>query len=145
MTVLDVQKVTATTSQKRRRRKDRRNRAPKPDLRKTLIRYRWLFVLMLPGIIYFLAFRFYPMYGAQIAFRNYVPFLGIEGTDVSAEMAERVAKLIGPKLAEKVYMSTFHSLGYDILRQDIDALGYKKPFTILDTADQLRIVQDVYA
>lgn len=80
MTVLDVQKVTATTSQKRRRRKDRRNRAPKPDLRKTLIRYRWLFVLMLPGIIYFLAFRFYPMYGAQIAFRNYVPFLGIEGS-----------------------------------------------------------------
>ncbi|MGC0249923.1 ABC transporter permease [Pseudactinotalea sp. Z1748] len=58
---------------------------PAPDRRRrglgtTMVRYRWLFLLMLPGIIYFLVFRFWPMYGAQIAFRNYVPFLGIEGS-----------------------------------------------------------------
>ncbi|SEE89014.1 ABC transporter permease [Ruania alba] len=47
----------------------------------TLLRYRWLIFLMLPGIAYFLIFRFWPMYGAQIAFRNYVPFLGIEGSE----------------------------------------------------------------
>jgi putative aldouronate transport system permease protein len=44
-------------------------------------RYRWLFFLMLPGIVYFALFRFWPMYGAQIAFRNYIPFLGIEGSE----------------------------------------------------------------
>jgi putative aldouronate transport system permease protein len=45
------------------------------------LRYRWLFLLMLPGIVYFALFRFWPMYGAQIAFRNYIPFLGIEGSE----------------------------------------------------------------
>ena len=39
-----------------------------------------LWVLMLPGIAYFLIFRFWPMWGAQIAFRDYVPFLGIDGS-----------------------------------------------------------------
>src|SRR5699024_8254817 len=42
----------------------------------------------------------------------------------------------------EVYLSTFHSLGADILRQDIDQLGFKKPFTILDQGDQLSIVKD---
>ncbi|TDE89167.1 sugar ABC transporter permease [Occultella glacieicola] len=50
------------------------------NVRETLVRYRWLLFLMLPGIIYFLLFRFWPMYGAQIAFRDYIPFLGIEGS-----------------------------------------------------------------
>lgn len=39
-----------------------------------------LWILMLPGILYFAVFRFWPMWGAQIAFRDYVPFLGIEGS-----------------------------------------------------------------
>src|SRR5690606_18580831 len=47
----------------------------------TLVRYRWLFLLLAPGVVYFALFRFWPMYGAQIAFRNYIPFLGIEGSD----------------------------------------------------------------
>lgn len=51
------------------------------NLRTALVRYRWLFLLMAPGIAYFLVFRFWPMYGAQIAFKNYIPFLGIEGSE----------------------------------------------------------------
>lgn len=52
----------------------------KRSLRGSLVRYRWLFILMLPGVLYFAIFRFWPMYGAQIAFRDYVPFLGVEGS-----------------------------------------------------------------
>lgn len=70
--------------------------------------------------------------------------LAVSFTNKAAtEMVERVAHLIGPDAAKKVYMSTFHSLGFDILRQDIDVLGFQKPFTILDTGDQLRIVRDL--
>jgi DNA helicase-2/ATP-dependent DNA helicase PcrA len=58
------------------------------------------------------------------------------------EMRERVAELTGPEMAEDVHLSTFHSLGANILRRDIDVLGYKKPFTILDQADQLTVVED---
>ncbi|GAA4784528.1 ABC transporter permease [Microbacterium gilvum] len=39
-----------------------------------------LLVLLIPGLAYFLIFRIWPMWGAQIAFRDYVPFLGIEGS-----------------------------------------------------------------
>lgn len=39
-----------------------------------------LLVLLIPGLLYFAIFRFWPMWGAQIAFRDYVPFLGIEGS-----------------------------------------------------------------
>ncbi|WP_372451655.1 ABC transporter permease [Glycomyces salinus] len=46
-----------------------------------VVRYRWLIFMMLPGIVYFVLFRFWPMYGAHIAFKNYIPFLGIEGSE----------------------------------------------------------------
>lgn len=39
--------------------------------------YKWLYLLLLPGIVYFALFRYGPMYGAIIAFKDYVPFLGI--------------------------------------------------------------------
>ena len=34
----------------------------------------WLFVI--PGIVFYLTFKYYPIYGSQIAFRNYSPWLG---------------------------------------------------------------------
>ncbi|CAM3338484.1 sugar ABC transporter permease [Occultella aeris] len=51
------------------------------NVRETIVRYRWLLFLMLPGITYFALFRFWPMYGAQIAWRDYIPFLGIQGSE----------------------------------------------------------------
>ena len=39
--------------------------------------FKWLYLLLLPGVIYFATFRYGPMYGAIIAFKDYVPFLGI--------------------------------------------------------------------
>ena len=39
--------------------------------------FKWLYLLLLPGIVYFLLFRYWPMYGAIIAFKEYIPFLGI--------------------------------------------------------------------
>ncbi len=39
--------------------------------------FKWLYLLLLPGVIYFALFRYGPMYGAIIAFKDYVPFLGI--------------------------------------------------------------------
>ncbi|WP_026923880.1 ABC transporter permease [Glycomyces arizonensis] len=58
-----------------------RTAARRKHLWSRMVRYRWLFFLMLPGILYFVLFRFWPMYGARIAFKNYIPFLGIEGSE----------------------------------------------------------------
>lgn len=52
-------------------------RAP---LLRRLVRYRWLYLLLAPGIAYFAIFKYGPMYGVTIAFQDYVPFLGISGS-----------------------------------------------------------------
>ncbi len=39
-------------------------------------KYWQLYLLLLPTIVYFIIFRYYPMYGVQIAFRDYVTTLG---------------------------------------------------------------------
>ncbi|GMA27872.1 protein LplB [Arenivirga flava] len=43
-------------------------------------RWRWLYLLLLPGVVYFALFRYGPMYGAVIAFKDYLPFLGVTGS-----------------------------------------------------------------
>lgn len=45
-----------------------------------MVQYRWLYILLLPGLLYFAVFRYWPMWGARIAFKDFVPFLGIDGS-----------------------------------------------------------------
>ncbi len=45
-----------------------------------LMRNKWLYAMLLPGLIYFLIFKYLPMWGMFIAFQNYQPFLGILGS-----------------------------------------------------------------
>ena len=45
---------------------------------KTRLRNDWqIYVLLLPGVIYFIVFHYIPLYGIQIAFRDYKAALGI--------------------------------------------------------------------
>ena len=37
---------------------------------------KWLYVMLIPGLIYFLVFKYLPMWGIVIAFEDYSPFLG---------------------------------------------------------------------
>ncbi|MGI6634885.1 MAG: ABC transporter permease [Christensenellales bacterium] len=47
----------------------------------TIMRNRWqMYVLVLPAIIYVLIFNYFPIYGLQIAFKNYRTSLGIWGS-----------------------------------------------------------------
>ena len=40
-------------------------------------RHKGLYLMILPIVAYYLVFCYYPMYGAQIAFRDYTPKLGV--------------------------------------------------------------------
>lgn len=60
----------------------------------------------------------------------------------SLEMNERVTKLLGSRAKRGITLSTFHSLGIRILREDIGLLGYNKDFTIYDQSDQQSIVRE---
>lgn len=57
------------------------------------------------------------------------------------EMKERLYNVVGNKI-KLATISTFHSLCARILRQDIEPLGYKKNFEIIDEEDQLKIITD---
>lgn len=43
-------------------------------------RYRMVYLIMLPGMLYFALFRYWPLYEAQIAFKDFQPLLGVEGS-----------------------------------------------------------------
>ena len=51
------------------------------------------------------------------------------------EMQERIGKILSSALANDLQISTFHSLGVRILREEAKALGYKPRFSIFDSAD----------
>ncbi len=60
------------------------------------------------------------------------------------EMRERVAKLLRePGQAKQLTVSTFHSLGVQILRREAAAIGLKDRFSIMDSDDCFTIVQDL--
>lgn len=62
------------------------------------------------------------------------------------EMQERIAKLLkDPKQAKLITVSTFHSLGVKILRQEAQHLGLKDRFSIMDSDDCFSLVQDMAA
>ena len=42
-----------------------------------MIQHKWLYILLLPGFLYLIMFRYIPMGGLIIAFKNYSPFIGI--------------------------------------------------------------------
>jgi len=43
-------------------------------------RYRMVYLILLPGMLYFAIFRYWPLYEAQIAFKDFQPLLGVEGS-----------------------------------------------------------------
>jgi superfamily I DNA/RNA helicase len=59
------------------------------------------------------------------------------------EMRERVELMVGRKAGREMVISTFHSLGMRLLREEIERLGFKKNFSIYGSADQARLVRDL--
>lgn len=42
--------------------------------------HKWLYIMLLPGLLYFILFKYVPMGGLVIAFKEYSPFRGIWGS-----------------------------------------------------------------
>ena len=59
------------------------------------------------------------------------------------EMQERVAQLLNKQQLRGLTVCTFHALGMRILREEADAAGYKRQFSILDAADANKIVAEL--
>lgn len=69
--------------------------------------------------------------------------LAITFTNKAAkEMKDRLYALIGD-LAKKVQVSTFHSFGLKLLRENYAKLGYEANFVIMDSDDSLTVVKKI--
>ena len=69
--------------------------------------------------------------------------LAITFTNKAArEMKERISFLIGED-TKKMQVSTFHSFGLRILRENAEKLGYTSNFSIMDSDDSLTIVKKI--
>ena len=69
--------------------------------------------------------------------------LAITFTNKAAkEMKDRVIRLIGNS-ANNIQISTFHSLGLKILKENYSLLGYERNFTIIDSDDVLTIIKKI--
>ncbi|MDR2842377.1 MAG: UvrD-helicase domain-containing protein [Spirochaetaceae bacterium] len=57
------------------------------------------------------------------------------------EMGNRIKELTKKKL-QSLTVSTFHAFGVEILRKEIEQLGYRKNFSIYDEADKIQAVKE---
>ncbi len=61
----------------------------------------------------------------------------------AAEMRERVSKDLGQDTARRLTVSTFHSLGLNIIRQDHHVFGLGRNFSLFDQYDAQKIIADI--
>ncbi|MCW8840431.1 MAG: UvrD-helicase domain-containing protein, partial [Gammaproteobacteria bacterium] len=59
------------------------------------------------------------------------------------EMKERVGQLLKGKETRGLRVSTFHTLGLDIIRRELTTLGYKSGFSIFDAADSAGLLREL--
>ncbi|MBD2814351.1 DNA helicase Rep [Xenorhabdus sp. Flor] len=61
------------------------------------------------------------------------------------EMKERVAQTLGRKETKGLLISTFHTLGLEIVKREYKALGMKSNFSLFDDQDQMALLKDLTA
>lgn len=69
--------------------------------------------------------------------------LAITFTNKAAkEMKDRLYAMLGD-IAKKIQVSTFHSFGLKLLRENFELLGYDRNFVIMDSDDSLTVVKKI--
>lgn len=77
-------------------------------------RNKWLYGMLAPGVLYFLLFKYAPMWGLLMAFKDYQPYLGFFGS-----------KWVGMKHFERL----FHDPAFwMLLRNTLVLAGYNIVF-----------------
>ncbi|MDR2928389.1 MAG: UvrD-helicase domain-containing protein [Cytophagaceae bacterium] len=59
------------------------------------------------------------------------------------EMKERIARVVGEKTAQYLWMGTFHSIFARILRREAEVLKFPSNFTIYDNADSKSLIKSI--
>jgi putative aldouronate transport system permease protein len=102
------------------------------QLLRTLYRYRWYYLMMVPGIVYYLIYHYWPMAGLIIAFKDFNILKGIWGSpwvgfDNFRELFHTpdFARLIKNTLAISIYRILFNMLPDVLLALILNELRVK--------------------
>ncbi|WP_022774758.1 ABC transporter permease [Butyrivibrio sp. AE2015] len=94
------------------------------NIKKTLKRawnYKWIYIMLLPVMAYFIVFRYVPMYGITIAFKDYNIFKGVFGSP-----------WVGVKVFNKIFANkNFWSSIRNTFLLNLSALAVSFPLTIV--------------
>ena len=102
----------------------------KTKIRKLLWRDRYLYLLLIPAILYFIIFKFAPMYGVQIAFKDYKINLGIGGSEwVGTKYFQRLFK---SSMFSRVFRNTLLLNIYSVI------FGFPAPIILALMLNELR-------
>mgnify|MGYP001171779210 CR=1 FL=1 len=61
------------------------------------------------------------------------------------EMRERVAQTLGKQEAKGLWVSTFHTLGLEIIKKELKTLGFKSGFSLFDDQDTNQLLNELTA
>jgi len=75
MSTVQTQGLSAPLKPPRKSWKERMSR-----LGHSMYKYRWLYIMMIPSLLYFFIFMYWPLWNTQIAFKDFKPLLGVEGS-----------------------------------------------------------------
>ena len=93
----------------------------KGELKKYFASHKWLYLLFAPGMIYFIIFKYLPMFGVAIAFQQFSPYLGYTGSP-----------WVGLKHFQRLFQSSqFYSIFWNTLILSFYNLAISFPFAIL--------------
>ena len=99
-----------------------------------------LYLMLAPFLLYYLIFAYFPMYGIQIAFKDYKPYIGVMGSEwvgmkhfINFFSSPYAWRVIRNTLMINVYSLAFNFVGTIIMALLINEVLHKKLRTAIQT------------
>lgn len=85
----------------------------KSKFSKMIRRYYWFYLMLAPGLLYFIVYKYVPMWGVLISFQNYQPFKGFSGSEWVG--FEHYRTFFGEETFWMLFRNTFMLAVYNIV------------------------------